>query len=193
MIRLIILSIAGALILLGAAETCRGQAAAPPPLPEAQESAVTNEPDTVPPVKTIDLTPDVAKKAIDGFVLARERYTNTMLDQYETLEEFIARSAEGKALQAELKTLGFANVADWEVAIATVSLTYGAISDGADYDVPQQIEEIKTDSSLTAAKKDELIAWLTSLIPSETNKKVIAEIMKDESYRQKLDLLTEEE
>jgi hypothetical protein len=193
MIRLIILSIAGALVLLGAAETCRGQAAAPPPPPESQESAVANEPETIPPVKTTELTPDVAKRAIDGFVLARERYTDSMLDQYETLEEFMAKSAEGKQLEADFKALGFANVADWEVAIATVSLTYGAISDGADYDVPQQIEEIKADSSLTAAKKDELIAWLTSLIPSDNNKKVIAEIMKDESYRQKLELLAEEE
>jgi hypothetical protein len=193
MIRLIILSIAGALVLLGATETCRGQTAAPPPFPESQESAVANEPETIPPVKTIELTPDVAKRAIDGFVLARERYTDSMLDQYETLEEFMAKSAEGKELEADLKALGFPNVADWEVAIATVSLTYGAISDGADYDVPQQIEEIKADSSLTAARKDELIAWLTSLIPSDNNKKVMAEIMKDESYRQKLELLAEEE
>jgi hypothetical protein len=193
MIRLIILFIAAAQILLGAAQTCRGQAAAPPPFPGTEESAATNEPETVPPVKTIELTPDMAKRAVDGFVLARERYTDSMLDQYETLEDFIARSVEGKKLEADLKALGFANVADWEVAIATVSLTYGAISDGADYDVPQQIEEIKGDSSLTAAKKDELIAWLTSLIPSETNKTIIAELMKDESYRQKLELLAEEE
>jgi hypothetical protein len=192
MIRLIILSIAGAGLLLGAAETCRGQNTAPTLLPDAQQSAL-DQPDKVPPLKTIELTVDLAKKALDGFVLAREKYKDSMLDQYETLEDFIAKSADGKSLEADLEGLGFLSVAEWEIAIATVSLTYGAISDGTDYDVPQQIEEIKSDSSLTAAKKDELIRWLTSLIPSGNNKKVIEELMKDEAYRQKLELLSEEE
>lgn len=194
MIRLPDFLLWGAVTLLAAAGPCPAQA------PMAEESPVPEE-ETVPspeaaqiePVKTVELTPELARKAIDGFVLARDNYANAMLDQYETLEEFANKSAEGKKLETDIKALGFKSLTEWEIAIATVSLTYGAVSEGSDYEVPQQIEEVKTDASISDDRKVQMIAWLNSLIPSPNNKAAILEVMQDDGYREKLKLLAEEE
>lgn len=194
MIRLTDFLLWGAVTLLAAAGPCSAQA------PMAEESPVPEE-ETVPspeaaqiePVKTVELTPELARKAIDGFVLARDNYANAMLDQYETLEEFANKSAEGKKLETDIKALGFKSLTEWEIAIATVSLTYGAVSEGSDYEVPQQIEEVKTDASISDDRKVQMIAWLNSLIPSPNNKAAILEVMQDDGYREKLKLLAEEE
>jgi hypothetical protein len=186
----------GAGLLAAAADPCLAQTPPVQEWPVPEEETVPSpelEGEKIAPVKTIELTPELAKRAIDGFVLARDKYANAMLDQYETLEEFASKSEEGKKLKADIKALGFKDVNEWEIAIATVSLTYGAVSEDSDYDVPQQIEEVKSDASMSEEKKVQLIAWLNSLIPSQHNKAVILEVMQDEAYREKLKLLAEEE
>jgi len=183
----------GAVILLAATDSCVAQM--PPaetPVPE-EETIPSPEADQLEPVKTVELTPELAKKAIDGFVLSRDKYANSTIDQYERLEEFASKSEEGRKLEADIKALGFKNLADWEIAIGTVSLTFGAVSEGSDYDVPQQIAEVKKDASMSEERKGQLIAWLNSLVPSPNNKSAILEVMKDEGYREKLRLLAEEE
>ena len=89
--------------------------------------------------------------------------------------------------------MGFKSLAEWEVAVGTVSLTFGAVSEGSDFEVPQQIEEVKNDASMSEERKVQLIAWLNSLIPTPNNKAAILEVMKDAGYREKLRLLAEEE
>jgi hypothetical protein len=184
----------GAVTLLAAAGPCAAQApmAEETPVPE-EETIPSPEAAQIEPVKTVELTPELARKAIDGFVLARDNYAHAMLDQYETLEEFASKSAEGKKLETDIKSLGFESLPEWEIAIATVSLTYGAVSEGSDYDVPRQIEEVKSDASISSDRKGQMIAWLNSLIPSPNNKAAILEVMQDDGYREKLKLLAEEE
>lgn len=184
----------GAVILFAATDSCVAQApgAEETPVPE-EETVPSPEADRFEPVKTVELTPELAKRAIDGFILARDKYANSTIDQYETLKEFASKSEEGRKLEADIKALGFKSVSEWEIAIGTVSLTFGAVSEGSDYDVPQQIEEVKKDVSMSEERKVQLIAWLNSLIPSPKNKEAILEVMKDEGYREKLRLLAEEE
>jgi hypothetical protein len=194
MIRLRDFLLGGAVILLAVADPCLAQVPTveESPVPE-EETVPSPEAEQIEPVKTVELTPELAKKAIDGFVLARDKYANAKLDQFETLEEFASKSEEGKKLETDIKALGFKSLPEWEIAIATVSLTYGAVSEGSDYDVPQQIEEVKSDASMSEDRKVQMIAWLNSLIPSPNNKTAILEVMKDDGYREKLKLLAEEE
>jgi hypothetical protein len=192
--RLTVLLLWGAVTLLAATGSCLAQVPPAPDAPVPEEETVPSpETERVEPVKTVELTPELARRAIDGFVLARDKYANSSIDQYETLEEFASKSEDGRKLQADIKTLGFDSLEAWEVAIGTVSLTFGAVSEGSDYDVPQQIEEVKKDSSMSEERKAQMIAWLNSLIPSPNNKAAILEVMKDDGYREKLRLLAEEE
>jgi hypothetical protein len=184
----------GAVTLLATTDSSLAQA---PPVEEApvpeEETIPAPETGRIEPVKTVELTPELAKKAIDGFVLARDKYANSTIDQYETLEEFASKSEEGRKLEADIEALGFKSLAEWEVAVGTVSLTFGAVSEGSDFEVPQQIEEVKNDASMSEERKVQLIAWLNSLIPTPNNKAAILEVMKDAGYREKLRLLAEEE
>jgi hypothetical protein len=184
----------GAVTLLATTDSSMAQA---PPVEEApvpeEETIPAPETGRIEPVKTVELTPELAKKAIDGFVLARDKYANSTIDQYETLEEFASKSEEGRKLEADIEALGFKSLAEWEVAVGTVSLTFGAVSEGSDFEVPQQIEEVKNDASMSEERKVQLIAWLNSLIPTPNNKAAILEVMKDAGYREKLRLLAEEE
>ena len=198
MIRLlmVLISCAGFLVLAstesGMAQNAQGQ-----PQPDVAEEE-TIPPDEmslgeVPPAQTVELSVDLAKKAIDAFVLVRDKYADSTIYQYETLEEFVEKTDDGKKFDADIKSFGFTTVAEWNVAISTVGLTYTAVSDGPGNDVASQIEEIRADMTIAKDMKDRMIASLSSLIPTENNKKVIAELMKDENYREKLKLLAEEE
>jgi hypothetical protein len=187
---------AGFLLLTG---TQPGPAQNPPAqtLPEiAEEETIPPGGMTlgeVPPAQTIELTLDIAKKAVDAFVLVRDKYADSPIYQYETLEEFVQKTTEGKTFDADIKAFGFATVGEWNVAISTVGLTYTAVSDGPEYGIAAQIEEIKADTAIAQDMKDRMIASLASLIPSENNKKVVTELMKEQDYQEKLKLLAEEE
>jgi len=198
MIRLVntLLASAGLLLLVGAepviAQNPPGQQA--PDIAE-EETVPPDEMSLgeVPPAQTVELTVDVARKAIDAFVLVRDKYADSAMYQYETLEEFVAKTEEGKKFESDIKTFGFTSVEEWNVAISTVGLTYTAVSEGPDNDIASQIEELQADKTIAKDMKDRMIASLSSLIPSENNKKVIGELMKNENYREKLKLLAEEE
>jgi hypothetical protein len=197
MARLMITVMAGGGLLL-LALTVAGVTQTPgdQPIPQAQEQTIPPDeitPDEVPPAQTVALTADLAKRAIDAFVLVRDKYAESPIYQYETLEEFIEKTEEGKKFEADIKSFGFATVAEWNIAISTVGLTYTSISEGPDYDVAAQIEEIKADMTIAQDMKDRMIASLSSLIPTEHNKQIIADLMKDPIYAEKLKLLAEEE
>jgi hypothetical protein len=187
---------AGLLFLVGSGPVIAQNPPAQPPPDIAEEDTVPPDEMSlgeVPPAQTVELTVPQAKKAIEAFVLVRDKYADSALYQYETLEEFVTKTDEGKKFESDIKSFGFANVDEWNVAISTVGLTYTAVSEGPENDVASQIEEIKADMTIAKDMKDRMIASLASLIPSENNKKVIAELMKDEVYREKLKLLAEEE
>ena len=196
MIRLMLVVISGAGFLM-LAGTVPGLVQNPAPEPTIKEEDTVPPDETslaeVQPAQTVELTADLAKKAIDAFVLVRDKYANSSIYQYETLEEFVEKTEEGKKLEADIKSFGFASVGEWNIAISTVGLTYTAVSDGPEYDVAAQIEEIKADMTIAKDMKDRMIASLSSLIPSANNTQVIAELMKDQIYKEKLQLLAEEE
>lgn len=196
MTRLMITFLAGiGLVLSALSQAGQAQTPAEPPAATAEEEVPADEMSLgeIPAAQTVELSVDLAKRAIDAFVLVRDKYAESPIYHYETLEEFVEKTDEGKKFEADIKSFGFASVGEWNVAISTVGLTYTSISEGPDYDVAAQIEEIKSDMTIAQDMKDRMIASLASLIPTEHNKQIIAELMKDETYREKLKLLAEEE
>lgn len=147
----------------------------------------------IPIIETVELTPDLAKRAIDGFLLVREKYKDAELENYENLQDFVDQNPQGKAFEADIKTFGFANVSDWNLAITTVGFTYTNIIDDQSEDIRQQIAEIQADTELAQDMKDRMIASLNAMIPSENNRKVVEDLMKDAVYAEHLKLLENEE
>ncbi len=140
-------------------------------------------------VETIELTPDLAKRAIDGFVRLKELYQDTDIAEYESLEQFVAEADEGPALEKDIKSFGFATVGEWNTAITSVSFAYAALSGTHEDEIKRELDNIKTDVDLDDRMKKSLIEGLQSMLPSDNNKKIVDDLNKDKDWARKLKLL----
>jgi hypothetical protein len=169
-----------------------GDNAAPP---GEEETPPADEPSLgeIEEVKIVDLTPDMAQRALDAYVLLKDKYKDAQLENYESLQDFVDKDQQGKAFEADVKAAGFANVDEWNVAITTVSNAYSNIVNDQSADVNQQIEEVQKDPELAQDMKDRLTNSLKALIPTENNRKVVQGLMDNPANAEKVKQLDTEE
>ncbi len=170
------------------------QSAEPPP-PEGEGEELTPGDMSlgeIPQIETIELSADIARRAVDAYVLVKDKYKDAEFELYENLLDFVDQTAQGKEFEADIKASGFANAGEWNVAITTVSFAYTGVIDDQSGDIQSQIEEIQNDAELAQDMKDRMIASLKAMIPSENNRKVIQELMADPAYTEKLKQLETE-
>lgn len=183
------------------------QPAAPTPPPDASETPdaadegatepgaeAGEEPSLgeIPAIKSVELTAVSAKNAVDALALVKDKYKDANLEDFENLQDFVDQGTEGRDFDADIKSFGFKDAAEWNTAIVSVGFAYSVLKNDDTADIKKQIEELKADTSLAQDMKDRMIASLEASIPSENNKKVVAELMKDPATAEKLKLLDEE-
>ena len=156
-----------------------------PPRPQGRRTAEE--------LGTEDLTVDAAKRAIDAFAQVRDKYNDAGMENYNSLEEFVAETAAGKRLEAEIRSFGFSDITDWNDTIMAVGIAYSAFVYDYAADLRQQIRAIRDDPTIDDEMRAQLIAGLNALMPSLNNRIVMQELFNDQSYRDKLRLLEEEE
>ena len=147
----------------------------------------------IPVVQMVELTPDTAQKAVDAYVVVKDKYKDAALENFDSLQDFVDRDPLGKAFETDIKTAGFANVTEWNLAITTVGAAYSNIIDDQSTDIKQQIEEVEKDTELAQDMKDRIITSLNALIPSENNHEVVQQMIDNPAYAEKLKLLETEE
>ena len=147
----------------------------------------------IPVVQMVELTLDTAQKAVDAYVIVKDKYKDAALENFDSLQDFVDRDPQGKAFEADIKLAGFANVTDWNLAITTVSAAYSNIIDDQSTDIKQQIEEVQKDTELAQDMKDRIVASLNALIPSENNRSIVQQMIDNPTYTEKLKLLETEE
>lgn len=147
----------------------------------------------IPTVEVVELTPDIARKAIDAFAVVHEKYKDAPLENYENLQDFVDQDPQGKAFEADLKSFGFTSANEWNVAVTTVGFAYSNLLDDQTADLRQQIEEVKSDTEMAQDMRDRMIQALSAMIPSDNNRKIVEDMMKDAVYGEKLKLLETEE
>ena len=143
----------------------------------------------IPDIKTMELTTDIAKRALDTYVMVKDKYQDADLESYDNLQDFVDKNEQGKAFEADVKAAGFATADDWNTAITSLSFAYTGVLDDPTGDIKLQIEDIQKDTSIAQDMKDKMIASLNAMIPSENNRKVVQELMADASYADKLKIL----
>lgn len=146
----------------------------------------------IPDVVVVELKPDVSRKALDVYVLVREKYKDEKLEDYESLQDFVNKSPKGKDFEADVKAAGFASMDDWNNVITNLSFAYGNMIDDQTADLKQQIEEIKGDTTMAQDMKDRMVKAIGAMIPSDNNKKIVEELSKDPAYADKVKLLETE-
>lgn len=147
----------------------------------------------IPTIETMELTPEIARRALDSYISAKDKYADTDLDQYENLQDFVDQTEDGKKFEADIKAAGFANVSDWNLAVTTLGLTYGTVTDDTTSELEQQIKEVEDDTELAQDMRDKMVKALKALIPSDNNKKIIEDMLADPVYGPKLKQLDIEE
>jgi hypothetical protein len=147
----------------------------------------------IPTIETMELTPEIARRALDSYITAKDKYADSDLDQYENLQDFVDQTEDGKKFEADIKAAGFANVSDWNLAVTTLGLTYGTVTDDSTGELEQQIKEVEEDTELAQDMRDKMVKALTALIPSDNNKKIIEDMLADPVYGPKLKQLDIEE
>ena len=166
-------------------------------LPDASTPGDTTDEDVslgeIPDVKSMELTADIAKRAIDSYVMVKDKYKDAALEQYDNLQDFVDKNEQGKNFEADIKAAGFANVDDWNLAITTVGFAYTGVTNDQSADIKMQIDEIEKDTTVAQDLKDRMIASLNAMIPSENNRKIVEDLMKDPAYADKLQQLDSEE
>jgi hypothetical protein len=146
----------------------------------------------IPDVVVIELKPDVSRKALDAYVLVRDKYKDERLEDYESLQDFVDKSPKGKDFEADVKAAGFASMDDWNTVITNLSFAYANLLQDQTADLKQQIEEIKADTSMAQDMKDRMVKAISAMIPSDNNKKVVEDLSKDPLYADKIKLLETE-
>lgn len=147
----------------------------------------------IPEIKAVELTDQIAKNALNTYMLLKDKYKEAKLEDYETLQEFVEKDPQGRAFEADVKAAGFSDVEAWNQAITTVSTTYANLLSDQTEDLRKQIAEIEQDTELAQDMKDRLLNSLKALIPSENNKKVVSTLQADTAYNEKLKQLETEE
>jgi hypothetical protein len=147
----------------------------------------------LPAVETVELTPESARKAVDAYLLVRDKYKDAELENFENLQDFVDQAPQGKAFEADVKAAGFPTVNDWNTVVTTISFAYANIIDDQTDDIKQQIEEIKADTEMAQDMRDRMIAALSAMIPSENNRKIVEAMIKDAVYGPRVKALETEE
>ena len=147
----------------------------------------------IPAVETVELTEVTARKSLDAYVLVREKYKDAELENYENLQDFVDGNSLGKAFEADIKFFGFATVSDWNIAITMVGFAYSNIVQDQSADIRAQIAEIEVDTEMAQDMRDRMVAALKAMIPSDNNRKIVEDILKDPIYGEKLKQLESEE
>jgi len=146
----------------------------------------------IPDVTVIELTADIARRSIDALALVRDKYKDANLENYESWQDFVDKTEDGKHFEADIKAAGFSTVDEWNVAVTSVSFGYSALTDNLADDLETQIAEIEKDTSIAQDLKDRMIKGLKAMIPSENNKRIVQAMIDDPAYTEKLKLLAEE-
>jgi hypothetical protein len=140
----------------------------------------------IPVIETMEITPEIARKALDIYFLATEKYEAADLEAYDNLQDFVDQNPAGKNFEADVKAAGFTNVMEWNTAFTAVGFAYAAIVDDQTTDIEAQIADLEADTEIATDMKDRMIASLKAMIPSDNNKKVIKDLLDDPVYGDKL-------
>jgi flagellar hook-basal body complex protein FliE len=162
--------------------------------PLGEEVAPEDEfnPGDIPNIETVELELEKSKKALEIYVLVREKYKDAALENYENLQDFVDKDPQGKAFDTDVKGAGFKDVNEWNNTVTSLSFAYANAENDQTTELLSQIKEIEADTEIAVDMRSKMVAAIKALIPSDNNKKIIEELKKDTVALEKLKLLESE-
>jgi hypothetical protein len=126
----------------------------------------------------VELTPSMASRALRGFSLYRERFSQVDLNVQNRDGKLIGNTSRQKVFLNDLKKLEFNSLRAWRSALVTIDFTYNSMTNS---DGNVLIENNASSASNRISQDGNIV--------SEGNRKVVVELLRNEADRALLENL----
>jgi hypothetical protein len=147
--------------------------------PGAMPGAAGNE------IPKTELTETSAKGAIDAYLELQKKYGDDLPDpdpKKSTAEAY----AELAEVESIVKSQGFSDTGEWHTTLISVAMAYGFAKDDNAQEIDESIAKLKDNPQIPEGLKQQMLATITGLRPSENNLAVVKSLMADGDYGAKL-------
>jgi hypothetical protein len=138
-----------------------------------------------PQLQQTELTESSAKGAIDAYLSIKEKYgddTPAFNAKRPTVEGYAAL----KGIEGIVGGQGFSDTSEWHTTLVSVVLAYGFAKEGKAGEMDKAIADIKANAQVPETLKQQMIAMIAGVRPSENNLAVVNGLMGDSDYGAKL-------
>jgi hypothetical protein len=139
-------------------------------------------------VPQVELTEKSAKGAIDAYLAIKDKYGDEAPEPKTTAEGYAALDGVNAIVAGQ----GFSNTGQWHTALTSVAIAYGFVKDGKTGDeIDASLAKIKDNPQIPENLKQQMIAMIAGVRPSQNNLAVVKSLMDDGSYASKLARISE--
>ncbi len=132
-------------------------------------------------LEQIDLTEDAAKSALRAYMELRADYKDQApagSDAQTFAQALIARGALASALARH----GFTDTNTWYRTLTSFIIAHSAGVDGKMAEMQKSMQQLRDTPNLPEATKEQMIAQLSALLPSEQNVEVAKSVASDPEF-----------
>ncbi len=134
-------------------------------------------------IPQVELSDQSARKAIDALLAMRDKYG----DKAPGVKARGSSAAAFSALEGVTSIIrqhGFSSTEEWHKAVVSVAMAYGFAREKTDVD--ESIAKIQNNPQIPAALKQQMLAMMKGVQPSDNNLEIVRGLMSDATYAEKL-------
>ncbi len=139
----------------------------------------------IPHIPKTELTESSAKGAIDAYLAMKEKYgTDTPEPDMKGSAATAFTNLAG--VEQIIKGQGFSDTNEWHKTLVSVAMAYGFAKDGKQGEIDESIAKLKNNPQIPAAIKEQMLATMSGIRPSENNLAVVKALLGNSDYKEKL-------
>lgn len=129
----------------------------------------------------VELTEDDAKRALRAYIVLKEKYKDVAPAGSDAQSFAQAMMAHG-ALTSTLTEYGFADIQAWYRVLTSFIIAHTAAVEGKMEEMQASLQQLRDTPNLPEATKEQMIAQLSALLPSEQNLAVAEAVSADPEF-----------
>lgn len=138
-----------------------------------------------PQVPQTELTEKSAKSAIDAYLAIKEKYGDKA-PAVEAKRPTVEGYAALQGVEAIVGGHGFSDTGEWHTTLISVAMAYGFAKEGKGGEIDESIAKLKANPDIPESLKQQMIAMIAGVQPSDNNLTVVKALMGDSGYAAKL-------
>ncbi len=139
----------------------------------------------IPDIPKTELTESSAKGAIDAYLAMKEKY-GADTPEPDMKGSAATAFANLAGIEQIIKGQGFSDTNQWHKTLASVAMAYGFAKDGQQGEIDASIAKLKNNPQIPAGLKEQMLATMNSIRPSDNNLAVVESLLANSDYKEKL-------